>query len=334
MTTGADLAVPQLRATRRFAFGIDGAAVAASLGFNLAAAPSTFGGYLVGAVAPLFLFAAIGLWHRAHGVLGGVLGGLFNLGLAAVAGMAGFLSFDHIRHVAIEVGGQSPTQAATLALVVDVLAVLAALVVIGTGQRIEDLEAAEHQAELERLQADKLAEVERAEAERLAAIEAERVETDRAERERLAVIEAETERQRIEAEAEATRLSLEAEQAAAERARLEAEAETARQAAAEAEAETLAEERRKTALEAAKARQLAKIGVPASEDSGSPYGRSTGLSVAERVELYLADHPAATRAEVVEATEADVSGVKRAPAWRNRNRTTDSATISAEPAHA
>ena len=116
-----DLTVNQLRSTRRSAMAVDLAAVGTSLAFNLAAAPSTIGGWLVGATAPLFLFAAVALWHRATGVLDGRLGQLFNIGLAAVACMAGYLSFGHIRDVAVDVGEPDvpPREAVGEFLVID-----------------------------------------------------------------------------------------------------------------------------------------------------------------------------------------------------------------------
>lgn len=341
MSSSNDLTVPQLKATRRFAMGIDVAAVAASLGFNLAAAPNTLGGWLVGTVAPLFLFGGIGLWHRSHGVLPGWLGAVFNLGLAAVVGLAGFLSFDHIRDVAIEVGGQSPAQAAAVALIVDLMAVLAVLVVIGTGQRIEDLEQAEHQAEADAIEAAKRAEAERAEAERLEAIEAERAEADRLERERLAELDAETERQRIAAEAETARLAAEAEEAAAERARLDAEAETARLATAEAERVAAEAEAQRAAAE-----RLAALS-PAGGASGgngkakTPKGDPSGsmaITGAERDQLiadYLTANPDATQGDIAAALGVSAKTVQRSAPWRDHQatRSSDPSTNGALAAH-
>lgn len=339
MTSSNDLTVPQLRSTRRAAIGVDLVAVTTSLGFNLAAAPSTLGGWLVGAVAPLALFLTIMLWHRAQGVLAGWLGHLFNLGLCSVAGMAGVLSFDHIRHVAVTVGGQTPTGGAVLALVVDVLAVLAALVVIGTGHRIEDLEAAERQAEADAIEAAERAEVERVEAERLAVVEAERVEAERVERERLAEIEAETERQRIAAEADAARAALEAEKAAAERARLDSEAETARLAAAETERAAA-----EAAAQQAAAERLAALAAPvngsgANGKARTDQGGSVAVSGADRDQLiadYLTANPEATQGEIAAALGVSGKTVQRSAPWRDHQatRTADPTTNGATPAHA
>lgn len=256
--------VTHLRRTQRSAIAIDLAAVSTSLGFNLSAAPATVGGWLVGAVAPLFLFAAIGLWHRAHGVLDGWLGHLFNLGLAGVAAMAGFLSFDHIRHVAVEVGGQTPTGGAVVALVVDALAVLAALVVIGAGTKIQRLEASHGQAR---------------------AVEADRV---------------------SEAERRAKEEWLKAE--AAERAR-QADHDANREPAAP---EPIPSTTRKSAAEP-KTRRTSET--PAT-NGDNPYGPATNLVANDRIQLYLADHPDATRGQVATACEVDPSTVKRSAAWK------------------
>lgn len=302
------LSRPELEGARRFALSVDLFAVGASMAANIVAAPASLGGWLVAVIAPLGLFLSIGLWHRSRGILRGPLGWLFSTGLAAVGSGAAVVSFGHLRHVA-EVNGQTGTAAVILPLVVDATAVLATIVVVAAGQRLAESEAADAQAAADAELAERQAvEAERrAEAERLAALET--AEREAAERERLARIEAEREaaeleRVRLEAATEADRLAI----AAAEQATAAAEAQRARS----------------QLLEAAKASADESTG----DGSPSPYGAATGLPSAERIELYLADHPDATRSAVASACELDPSTVKRSPAWRSHReaRNSDPAT--------
>lgn len=158
-----------LEAARRWGIGVDLAAVGASMAANIAAAPNTIGGWLVAIVAPCAIFGAIGLWHRSRDIVDGPAGWLFSGVLATVAIGAAVVSFDHIRHVAIVYGGQDERAAIILPLVIDLLAVLATIVVVAAGRRLEHLDTQEAAAE----QAARAAEAEQARQAAVAKAEAE-----------------------------------------------------------------------------------------------------------------------------------------------------------------
>lgn len=147
-----------LEAARRWGIGVDLAAVSASMAANIAAAPPTVAGWLVAIIAPIGLFGAIGLWHRSRGIVDGPAGWAFSAVFAGVAIGAAVVSFDHIRHVAIVYGGQDEAAAIILPLVVDLLAVLATIVVVTAGRRLEQIDTEERAAE----QAQRAAEAEEA----------------------------------------------------------------------------------------------------------------------------------------------------------------------------
>lgn len=130
----------EIESARRYAIGVDLAAIGASLAANIADAPPTVGGRLMASIAPLGLFAMVGLWHRSRVILAGPVGWSFTIGLAAIALGAGYVSFGHLQAIA-EANGQTGHASWILPLVIDATAVMATLVVIAAGRELARLDA-------------------------------------------------------------------------------------------------------------------------------------------------------------------------------------------------
>lgn len=140
------LTIERAQSARTFAVVVDLAAVGASLAANIAAAPANAGSWAVAAVAPLALFAIIGLAHRSQGILIGWLGWAFYGGLAGIAIGAAWISYGHLKHVAVAMG-QSEEVARIIPLVVDGAAIMASIVVVAAGQAITELGKVADEAE-------------------------------------------------------------------------------------------------------------------------------------------------------------------------------------------
>jgi hypothetical protein len=157
-----------LKGARRWAMAVDLAAIAASTAANIThaltadVAPgderSAVGAVLVAMVPPLGLAIAVGIWHRSQGILTGRLAQAFSALLAGVAAGAAYVSFGHIQSVAQHFG-QSETDAVIIALVIDLTAVLATVVLIGAGQKMTELTEAAEAARAAERQAARDAEV-------------------------------------------------------------------------------------------------------------------------------------------------------------------------------
>ncbi len=130
----------EIESARRYAVGVDLVAIGASLAANVADAPPTIGGRLMASIAPLGLFAMVGLWHRSRVILTGLVGWSFTAGLASIAAGAGYVSFGHLRAIA-EANGQTGHASWIVPLVIDATAVLATLVVIASGRALARLDA-------------------------------------------------------------------------------------------------------------------------------------------------------------------------------------------------
>lgn len=283
--TRHNLNAADLTAARRAALAIDLLAVAASLAANIAASRQTLAGWMVSAIAPIGLFLAIILWHRSHGVVVGWLGRAFTAGLGAIALGAAWISYGHLRHVALA-AGQSETASAIIPLVIDGAAILATIVVISAGQRLTELAVAEAEAvETARHERDESAAAERAAARKA---EADQVEADRQ-------ATAELERQKIEADARIELARIAAETEAAETAARQQRLATARQPASAPSA----------------------IG-PGGRASKPPPAKTTPKAdTSQLIADYLAEHPDAKQAEVATAAGCTTKTVQRNQAWRD-----------------
>lgn len=182
------LTIERAQSARTFAVVVDLAAVGASLAANIAAAPASAGSWAIAAVAPLALFAIIGLAHRSQGILVGWLGRAFYTGLAGIAIGAAWISYGHLKHVAIAMG-QSEQVARIIPLVVDGAAVMASIVVVAAGQTVNELERANAEASAAARQEQRRAVDDENRRKREASIAADKARTEAVEaRERLAAI--------------------------------------------------------------------------------------------------------------------------------------------------
>lgn len=105
-------------------------ALAASLAANVLAAEPTIVGRAIASWPPVALFIAIALLERVPLVPGHPMRAAARTGGAvAVAGVAAFVSYRHMNHLAIE-HGEGPVAAALLPLSVDGLIIVASMVLL------------------------------------------------------------------------------------------------------------------------------------------------------------------------------------------------------------